>query len=218
MSSQLNSVEHAQSAACDASKLSAIVEEKMAASVGVKITAVIADLRAQAFAQLEKYLQMSEAALRASLLQKEQDGEASCSPFIKFPAFKVETSYQTVATEQKVATLLAEQAAAEKAYYEAQVTAAAAAAEQAAAAALPPPPPLQCACLHCTHYNEKRQKRGWPHKQSPHCTTGRICDCFWCARARSMDLPRGLCFRYCLNNKTYSFRRSAVKPAGFYKE
>lgn len=88
------------------------------------------------------------------------------------------------------------------------------------ALSLPLPPPLQCGCIPCTHYNQKREKRGWAHKESPHCTTGRTCRCLWCekARAETLYFLQDMYYRNCLKNKTYSLRPSAAKPAGFYKE
>ena len=85
---------------------------------------------------------------------------------------------------------------------------------------LPPPPPLQCGCIPCSHYNQKREKRRWPYKQAPGCTSGRRCECLWCVKARAEPLYifQDMYYRNCLKNKIYNTRLSAQKPAGFYKE
>jgi hypothetical protein len=85
---------------------------------------------------------------------------------------------------------------------------------------LPPPAPLRCACLNCSAFITNRALYGLPPATSPFCTSGQ-CNCAWCEKALSSTdiIGRQIYFSRCLRKKrVYGLRRSARKPAGFYKE
>jgi hypothetical protein len=84
---------------------------------------------------------------------------------------------------------------------------------------LGPPAPLRCACFNCYSFSKNREAYGLPPATSPFCTSGQ-CNCFWCEKALiSTDIiGRQIYFSRCLRKKrVYNLRRSARKPAGFYK-